>query len=112
MANEIMLAAAWWSKQIKHIPVEQANLFRDNLAAVLQKKYKNHWHTDQPSKGSAFRSIIFDEVTIDAMLLEASRASFISNLAVRMVIPPTIMWVDPGTVSIQTKDSEPFVLCG
>jgi len=109
MKKECEAAALWWTNQINTsmaplISQEQISTFRSSLADILEQKYLNHWYPEEPERGSAFRSIINDNRTLDHVLLEAASTAKIPNLKSR-INADAIMWVDPNQIQVQFSHS-------
>ena len=61
MKDEISAAVVFISrflKRNKHLNHKQVEKFSDHLSAILLDRFKDHWHTDAPEKGQAYRYII------------------------------------------------------
>jgi len=109
MKKECDSAAFWWANQLNTsaaplLSQEQISSFQRVLAEILESKYLNHWYPDEPERGSAFRSIINDNRTVDQVLLEAASKAKISNLKSRLNAE-AIMWVDPHQIQVQFSHS-------
>ncbi|KAI9345599.1 hypothetical protein BDR26DRAFT_856319 [Obelidium mucronatum] len=64
---------------------------------------RGHWHTDNPLKGSAYRSLSVINGKPDNALLDAAELAAIANLG--FYFPSNItFWVDPGCVSFRIGD--------
>ncbi|XP_049847935.1 protein BTG2-like [Schistocerca gregaria] len=101
LVPEILAAAAWWANRIEGLSNEQMELFRQNLASALVEKYRGHWDASEPTKGSAYRSILFDEFNCDRVLQAVARNTFISQFECRLPAEAVVMWVDPGAVTVK-----------
>jgi protein Tob/BTG len=104
MKKECSVASWFWTSQLNAIlspALTQIQLisFQKHLNDILEQRYSNHWYTDDPEKGHAFRSIWFHSSRIDPLLLEAAKKAGITDLSSRMQAE-VIMWVDPGLVSV------------
>lgn len=100
-------AAAWWIasliKSENDLQInEQIVEFQKYLKEEMIQKYTGHWYEDEPDRGHAFRSILFDR-TIDPILVSAASKVGI-NLKDRVKVQ-FIMWVDPHCVKVQHKHS-------
>jgi len=109
MKKECESAALWWANQLNTsiaplVSQDQIATFQRALAEVLEGKYLNHWYPEEPERGSAFRSIINDNRTVDHVLLEAASISKIPNLKSRLNAD-AIMWVDPHQIQVQFSHS-------
>jgi len=109
MQKECEVAAWWWTSQLNSniappLTKEQLMSFQKSLTEILEDKYLNHWYLDEPERGSAFRSIIFDNRTVDHVLLESASRASIPNVKSRLSAE-VIMWVDPQQIQIQFAHS-------
>jgi len=109
MKKECESASGWWTTQINAtiappLDKEQLSTFQQVLCQILEEKYRNHWYADEPERGSAFRSIIYDNRTIDQVLLDAASRAKIHNLKTRLS-NEVIMWVDPNQIQVQFSHS-------
>jgi len=109
MRKECEAASWWWTQQLNGsiappLTKEQLASFQKSLADVLEDKYTSHWYIEDPERGSAFRSIIHDNRTVDHVLLEAASKSKIPNLKSRLPAD-VIMWVDPLQIQVQYSHS-------
>eukprot|EP01120_Amphizonella_sp_Union-15-10_P006963 TRINITY_DN2301_c0_g1_i1.p1 TRINITY_DN2301_c0_g1~~TRINITY_DN2301_c0_g1_i1.p1 ORF type:complete len:259 (-),score=51.47 TRINITY_DN2301_c0_g1_i1:10-678(-) len=113
---EIKVATEWWVQQMnkEQLTEEQVNMFRENLLNLLHNKYQGHWYPDVPYRGNGFRSLLCDHRSLDKILIEAARRSYIGNLSKRFRDCYLIMWIDPGQVEVKYfsshKGSEPIVI--
>ena len=101
--KEIEAAADWWAKTLDktHLPNEQVELFKDSLVELLFAKMWGHWWVENPLRGNAYRSLIYDQHNIDKIILKAAQKAFISNIHKRLPTDGFVMWVDPGSVSVK-----------
>jgi len=109
MKKECEAAALWWATQLNTtmaplLQQEQILSFQKALAEILEQKYHNHWYPEEPERGSAFRSIINDNRTVDHVLMEAASKAKIPNLKSRLNAD-AIMWVDPNQIQVQFSHS-------
>lgn len=86
-------------KRNKNMNDELVNRFCDQLTSILVEKFKNHWYTDTPTRGQAFRSIHVDETGPADPVLQ--KAAVGSNLCYGdLHLPPEFtLWIDPQEVS-------------
>ncbi len=79
--------------------------FAKSLTATLHTRYANHWYSDMPMKGQAFRCLRLkrSENYIDPTL-EAILKQF--NLTLSQLGLPNdfTLWIDPGEVSVRFGD--------
>eukprot|EP01114_Cavostelium_apophysatum_P013950 TRINITY_DN3488_c0_g1_i1.p1 TRINITY_DN3488_c0_g1~~TRINITY_DN3488_c0_g1_i1.p1 ORF type:complete len:161 (-),score=22.04 TRINITY_DN3488_c0_g1_i1:147-629(-) len=105
MKQECEAASYWWTQQLNSnvapiLSQEQISIFQKSLAEILEDKYLNHWYLDDPERGSAFRSISYDNRVIDHVLLESAARAKIPNIKSRLQ-QEVIMWVDPNLIQVQ-----------
>jgi protein Tob/BTG len=77
---------------------------KQKLTYRLEERYHNHWYTDKPLKGSAFRciNVSIDDRVIDVALRTASAEIAMPESSLFAVFPKGLaLWVDPGDVSGQ-----------
>lgn len=108
MKTEIEHAVTFIVETIRNkIPTtskEDLAKMKSNLTHGLEKKYDNHWYTDKPLKGSAYRciNISIDDHSVDVALRSAAAEIGISESSLICVFPKGLaLWVDPGDVSGQ-----------
>jgi len=111
MKKEIEAASWWWTSQLNlsiapPLNKDQLMTFHKSLCERMEEKYSGHWYADEPNRGEAFRSIMFEKNIIDNLLLESAHRAKITSLRSRMKTE-CIMWVDPQTVKIQFSNSGP-----
>lgn len=109
MRKECDAASLWWTQQLNSsvappLSKDQVVFFQKTLSDVLEDKYTSHWYIDDPERGSAFRSIIHDNRTVDHVLLEAAAKAKIPNVKSRLP-SDVIMWVDPLQIQVQFSHS-------
>jgi len=111
MKKEIEAASWWWTSQLNvniapPLTKDQLLTFHKSLCGIMEEKYSGHWYADEPNRGEAFRSIMFEKNIIDNILLESAQRAKITSLRSR-IKTECIMWVDPQTVKIQYSYSGP-----
>merc|ERR1711907_802766 len=114
MREEVSLAAKWWTEQIQHRSTDsksfdsKKNIFEDTLAALLTKRYKAYWFTEDPSRASGLRAIVND-LRCDPALVDAAKAAGIVSIEERLP-QNTRMFVNPGSVSVREGEDDSVVL--
>lgn len=81
----------------------------ESLVASLESKYANHWHSEDPERGSAYRAITPYGSIIDDILSQAIKNARLSipthtaseALKASLGSDRWTMWIDPGCVSIR-----------
>lgn len=103
MKKEIEVASWWWTTQLRlnDLSQEQVLLFQNCLTDLLLQKYQNHWYEDNPLRGHAYRSILYEGNKLDSVLLQAAEKAAIKNLNDRLQATPMIMWIDPGEIEVK-----------
>ena len=98
MKEEVEAAAAWWVERLnkKSLTSHQVNVFCNSLQDHLYSRNQGHWFIEDPLRGSAFRSILFD-VQLDSVLQKAAYAAGIQQIEDRLP-RGVIMFVNPGCV--------------
>jgi protein Tob/BTG len=79
------------------------NCIKQTLADILEERYKNHWYTDKPLKGQAYRCIRLrknndhHDYIIDLLIEKLKNVNIdVDNSLCKMDIT---LWIDPGEVS-------------
>ena len=81
-----------------HLPYQFVEPFRLRLEQLLLQRFRGHWHTDKPLKGSAYRCIRINEKKLDSILVEAAQVTGLSDI--RKFLPHELtLWIDPKDVS-------------
>lgn len=107
MLEEVSKASCWWRLKIRSdgIPLQSLDSFEESLRRMLLQKYEKHWFVHEPMKGCGFRSLSYD-VVVDPLLLKASEAAGIVDIATRL--PRAIMFVNPGQVKVRLLDDRRY----
>ena len=98
-SNEVKSAVNWWAKTIEDSHNKnQIEYFKEVLENIIYGKIYNHWYPSEPSKGSAYRSILNDN-KIDNILMMACKYTGIQpeKLAGRVVVI-----ISPGIVRVRS----------
>ena len=111
MKKECEAASWWWTYQLNIMvspTLQNDNLvvFQRELCKLMELKYKNHWYMDDPERGHAFRSIMYDDGIVDSLLVTAAQKASITNLKHRLPCE-VIMWCDPSSVKVQYSHTTP-----
>jgi len=81
---------------------DQCEKLRERLRHHLEKRYENHWYSDKPMKGSAYRciNISAEDCSVDQVLRDAAEECDISVKTLLAIFPKGLaLWVDPIDVS-------------
>ena len=100
MKSEVRCAVNFLSNLMvaSHLPYQFVEPFRLRLEQLLLQRFKGHWHTDKPLKGSAYRCIRINEKKLDSILVEAAKVTGLSDI--RKFLPHELtLWIDPKDVS-------------
>ena len=111
MLGECAAAAAHLASFISPAPdADRLAAFTARLTDLLADRYQDHWHPNDPERGSAYRAIVRSgsgAARIDPIVLAAAdepadetAAALARGGGVRWTV-----WVDPGCVSIRVGDS-------
>ena len=58
MKDEVAAAVVFLTRLVKRnkkLSKQQYERFSDKLTTLMVEKFKNHWHTERPHKGQAYR---------------------------------------------------------
>jgi hypothetical protein len=102
MKKEIKAASSWWRGQLakKITVVKQLEEFQKHFEDMLQSRYEGHWYVSDPLRGSAFRSISFDQ-RLDPLLTRTARTAGIENIEILLShVRYQVMFVNPGCVKV------------
>lgn len=81
------------------LPRRRVDLFGDELARKLRKKFEGHWYPAKPTKGSAYRCILITH-SLDPVLASAAQESGLKIEDVKANLPEKLcLWIDPLEVS-------------
>lgn len=81
---------------------EQLTTLQKRLPELLQQRYENHWYTDKPMKGSAFRciNVSVEDNSVDNVLRTAAEdIGLTTNDLLKVFDKGLALWVDPIDVS-------------
>lgn len=110
MKREIAAVVFFLKRLIKKagkVEAEKVDLLVERLVIALQDKYKDHWYSESPSKGQAFRCIrINNSQREDPELMRACEESGV--LYADLGLPRELtLWVDPGEVVCRYGEKKP-----
>ncbi|EDO38535.1 predicted protein, partial [Nematostella vectensis] len=81
------------------LPRRRVDLFGEELAMKLTKKFDGHWYPNKPTKGSGYRCILITHY-LDPILAAAARESGLKIDDVKANLPEKLcLWIDPHEVS-------------
>lgn len=111
MKEEVHCACEFFSRMLesKHLPHQFANQFRQRLEELLSQRFKDHWDTRNPNKGSAYRCIRINS-KMDPIVSEAAKATGLKNISKYLPAEFT-MWIDPRDVSYRFGEEGSICSC-
>lgn len=111
MKEEVQCACEFFSRMLesKHLPHQFANQFRVQLEELLSRRFKDHWDTKNPSKGSAYRCIRINS-KMDPIVSEAAKATGLRDISKYLPAEFT-MWIDPRDVSYRFGEEGSICSC-
>lgn len=111
MKEEVRCACEFISKmlEMRHLPHQFVNQFRVRLEQVLSERFKDHWDTGNPNKGSAYRCIRIN-TKMDPIISEAAKATGLKNISKYLPAEFT-MWIDPRDVSYRFGEDGSICSC-
>jgi protein Tob/BTG len=111
MREEVHCACEFFSRMLesKQLPNQFANQFRLRLEELLSQRFKNHWDTRNPSKGSAYRCIRINS-KMDPIISEAAKATGLKDISKYLPAEFT-MWIDPRDVSYRFGEEGSICSC-
>lgn len=113
MLHEARAAARWWTDNINKRSMDSSfthrqSVFEDKLVGLLVQRFEGHWYEDEPRRGSAYRAVVRD-LRCDPILAEAGRAAGLHDIEARLP-PSTIVFINPGIVTVQREDEESEII--
>ena len=89
---------------IDRLSIEQ---FRIALVDEMRERYKDHWFTHKPYKGTGFRSIQVNEEHLDVIIRMAAIRCKIPHEIIHAFLPKDLtVWVDPFEVTFRHATSD------
>ena len=95
--------------ETRHLPRQFANQFRIRLEELLSERFKDHWDTRNPNKGSAYRCIRINS-KMDPIVSEAAKATGLKDISKYFPAEFT-MWIDPRDVSYRFGEDGSICSC-
>lgn len=111
MKSEIQCACDFLSGFLrkKSIPVQFVKPFRSRLEELLTDRFRNHWHPENPHRGSAYRCIRING-RLDPVVREAAKVTGLSDIG--QYLPKEFtMWIDPSDVSYRFGEDGSICSC-
>lgn len=94
----------------RHLPTQFTKPFKRRMEELLMERYKNHWDTSNPNKGSAYRCIRINGRRLDPVVKEAAKVTGLSNIAEYLPSELTL-WIDPFDVSYRFGEDGSICSC-
>ena len=83
----------------KCLTEDKVQEFSRRLTAILQNRFRNHWHPERPTRGQGYRCIRINEnCSVDTSIAKACQEIGISYEALRLPVELTL-WIDPNEVT-------------
>ena len=81
-----------------HVPTHVLMEFHAQLVRALLHDYHDHWHPQEPSRGSAYRCLRINH-KMDPLVARAARLSGLPLAQLRRALPEELtLWIDPREV--------------
>ncbi len=111
MKTELVCACNFFGRILgsRQLPVQFIGPFSEKLEELLADRYKNHWHPENPRKGSAYRCIRING-KMDPIIMEAGKATGLSNFT-HYLPKEFTMWIDPNEVSYRFGEDGSISQC-
>ncbi len=111
MKTEVVCACEFFARILtsRQLPVQFIGPFSSKLEELLTVRYKDHWHPENPRKGSAYRCIRING-TMDPVIMEAAKATGLSNFP-HYLPKEFTMWIDPNEVSYRFGEDGSISQC-
>ena len=75
-------------------------VFSKVLTDLLCEHYQSHWFPEAPFRGSGYRCLRFNFLTVDPLCIKAGEAAGLSVEVLQTCLPRELtIWVDPSEVS-------------
>lgn len=111
MMNEVHCACEFLSRvlQARNLPVQFIKPFRARLEELMVERFRDHWDTENPQRGSAYRCIRING-RLDPVIREAAKVTGLSSI--RQYLPTEFtMWIDPHDVSYRFGEDGSICSC-
>ena len=111
MKEEVHCACEFLSRMLetRNLPVQFVSVFKKRLEELLLTRFKNHWDTANPSKGSAYRCIRING-RLDPVIRDAAKVTGLSDISTYLPAEFT-MWIDPKEVSYRFGEEGSICNC-
>ncbi|KAI8371058.1 hypothetical protein BD560DRAFT_395960 [Blakeslea trispora] len=79
--------------------------YKKTLGDLLAIRFKDHWDTQQPSKGNGYRALTHFNGQLDPVLIQAAIQAHIEIDRIDVHLPRDfVLWIDPFSVSYRVGD--------
>ncbi len=111
MKEEVHCACEFFSRMLrtKNLPHQFVDMFRARLEELLSQRFKDHWDTRNPNKGSGYRCIRINS-KMDPVIGEAAKATGLKDITKYLPAEFT-MWIDPRDVSYRFGEDGSICSC-
>ena len=111
MKTELTCACDFMARILvsRQLPVQFIRPFSERLEELLAERYRDHWHPENPRKGSAYRCIRING-RMDPVVKEAAKVTGLSNFA-KYLPKEFTMWIDPNEVSYRFGEDGSISQC-
>lgn len=111
MKAEVSCACEFVARMLmtRHVPYQFIKPFSTRLEELLMIRFKDHWHPENPGKGSAYRCIRING-RMDPVVTEAAKVTGLTNIG--SFLPKEFtMWIDPMEVSYRIGEEGSICHC-
>ena len=112
MKTEIECACEFFSRmlQTRNLPNQFIKPFRRRLEELLLARFQDHWDSENPHRGSAYRCIRINGSRLDPLVREAAKVTGLTDIG-RYLPAEFTMWIDPKDVSYRFGEEGSICQC-
>jgi len=115
MKNELISAANFITHllRISRQKINESTLqtFRDCLIEVYRRRFRDHWFTELPLKGSGYRTVRILSHKIDPMILQAAETCNISQDLLQNAFKFDLtLWINPMEVYYRLGENGSLII--
>ena len=105
MIKEIAVAVEFLSKFLyNNLPRRRVMQLLQTLEDELKARFEHHWHPEDPERGSAYRSLKFDD-SLDPVVRHCAKKSGVPVEEILTYLPEDLhLWIDPNCVSFRSGE--------